>query len=26
VILSIWLLVSPVVHPLLRKVWDRHNR
>jgi putative tricarboxylic transport membrane protein len=26
VILSIWLLVSPIVHPLLRKVWDRHNR
>jgi len=23
VILSIWLLVSPVVHPLLRKAWDR---
>jgi putative tricarboxylic transport membrane protein len=26
VILSIWLLVSPIVHPLLRNVWDRHNR
>src|ERR671919_622029 len=23
VLLSIWLLVSPVAHPLLRKAWDR---
>jgi hypothetical protein len=26
VILSIWLLVSPIVHPLVRKAWDRNSR
>ena len=25
VILSIWLLVAPIVHPLLRKAWDRSS-
>jgi putative tricarboxylic transport membrane protein len=23
VILSIWLLAAPIVHPLIRKAWDR---
>jgi hypothetical protein len=26
VILSLWLLVSPLIHPLLRRAWDRHGR
>jgi putative tricarboxylic transport membrane protein len=26
IVLSFWLLASPVVHPLIRKAWDRSTR